>query len=62
MPMAKVRISFPSTRALMAQTRLESSPPESRNPKGASASSRLSTPAMSLSRIFLQAVSRSSWM
>ena len=38
----------------MAQTRLESRPPESRKPSGASASSRFSTPAMSFSRIFLR--------
>ena len=60
MPMAKVRMGCFSSRAAMAHTRLESSPPERRKPRGASASSRLSTAAMSLSRMFRQTVSRSS--
>ena len=51
-PMAKVRMGRPSLRAAMAQTREESSPPERRNPTGASASSRFSTPAISFSRMF----------
>ena len=53
MPMAKVRIGWFSSRAEIAQTKLLSSPPESRKPSGASASSRLSTPRISFSRIFL---------
>ena len=60
MPMAKVRIFFPSTTEEMAHTREESSPPESRKPRGASASSRLSTAAISLLRMLRQTVSRSS--
>ena len=60
MPIAKVRIGFPSSRAAMAHTRLESSPPERRKPRGASASSRLSTAAISLSWMFWQTVSMSS--
>ena len=60
MPMAKVRIFFPRSLAEMAHTRLESRPPERRKPRGASASSRFSTAAMSFSRMFLHTVSRSS--
>ena len=51
MPMAKVRMGLPRCLAAMAQTRLESSPPESRNPIGASASSRLTTAAVNFSRM-----------
>ena len=60
MPMAKVRMGALLFRAAMAHTREESSPPESRKPTLASATSRFSTPATSLSWIFRQAVSRSS--
>jgi len=48
MPMAKVFIGFFRSRADTAQTSDESSPPLSRNPTGASASSRFSIPAISL--------------
>ena len=58
--MAKVFIFLPRSFAEIAHTRLESKPPESRNPTGASAHSRFSTAAMSFSRIFLHAVSKSS--
>ena len=58
MPMAKVRTCLPKILAEMAQTRLESSPPESRKPRGASASRRLSTPRISFSRIPAQISSR----
>ena len=51
-PMAKVRIGWSSIRCAMAQTREESRPPESRNPSGASASSRFSTPSISRRRSF----------
>ena len=47
---------------LMAQTKLESSPPLKRNPSGASASSLFLTPSTSLSWIFVQIVSRSESM
>ena len=60
MPIAKVRIGFLLCLAAMAQTREESSPPESRKPSGASASSRFSTAEISFSRIFFVTVSRSS--
>ena len=60
MPMAKVRMGLPRSLALMAHTRLESNPPDRRNPKGASASSLAWTERTSRSRIFRQAVSSSS--
>ena len=46
--------------AAMAHTSDESSPPERRNPTFASATSRFSTPSISFSRMFRQAVSISS--
>ena len=59
MPIAKVRIGFPSSRAAMAHTSELSRPPLSRNPSGASASSRFSTPAVSRSCSPRQTVSSS---
>ena len=56
-PIAKVRMGLPRIRADTAHTRLLSSPPESRKPIGASASSRFSMPATSFSLI--EAVTRS---
>ena len=60
MPMAKVRIGVLLRRAAMAHTKEESSPPDSRKPTLASATSRFSTPAISFSRMFQHTVSRSS--
>ena len=61
MPMAKVRMGFCRFLAAMAHTRLESSPPESRKPRGASASSRFSTPATSFSRMLRHTSSSGAW-
>ena len=61
-PMAKVRMGLPSFLAAMEHTSEESSPPESRKPTGASASSRFSTPAISFSRMFCRMVGISSCM
>ena len=58
--MAKVRMGFGLRRDAIEQTRLESSPPESRKPSGASESRRLSTAWMSSSRMCFAAVSSSS--
>ena len=59
MPMAKVLMGLSSILWAMAHTSEESSPPESRKPTGASASSRFSTPSISRRRSFWQTWSSS---
>ena len=54
MPMAKVRMGLSRIFWAMAHTSEESSPPESKNPTGASASRRFSTPSISNRRSFWQ--------
>ena len=59
-PIAKVLIGFFKISAAIAHTRLESRPPDNKNPSGASASRRFFTPSVSLSWMFFVITSISS--
>ena len=60
MPIAKVLIASFLFLAAIAQTKEESSPPESKKPTFASATRRFSTPETNFLRIFLHTFSKSS--